>query len=76
MSAAEMLATTMAESLAWAEICRRYPNEWVCLVEVQHEPDGRIKSAQLIGHHRSLKEALRLCSWSTDPVIAYAHTRP
>jgi hypothetical protein len=74
MSAAEEIAPTMAESLGWAEICRRHPDEWVCLVEVQHEPDGSIRSAQLIGHHRSIKEALQQCSWSADPLVACAHT--
>jgi hypothetical protein len=74
MSAVEKIAPTAAESLAWAEICRQHPNEWVCLVEVQHEPDGTLRSARLIGHHRSLKEALRQCSWNADPLVACAHT--
>jgi hypothetical protein len=74
MSAAETIAQTMTESLAWAELRRRYPDEWVCLVHVQHEPDGSIRSARVIGHHRSIKDALMQCSWSTVPVVAYAHT--
>jgi hypothetical protein len=51
MSAAEQSAPTMLESLSWTEIRSRHPGEWVCLVEVQHEPDGAIRSARLIGHH-------------------------
>ena len=74
MSAAEKIASTMAESLAWAEICRQHADEWVCLVEVQHELDGSIRSARLIGRHRSIKDALKQCSWSSDPVVACAHT--
>jgi hypothetical protein len=74
MSAAEKIAPTMMEPLPWAELCRRHPDVWVCLVEVQHEPDGSIRSARVIGHHRSIKGALEQCSWSTDPVVAYAHT--
>ncbi len=64
----------MTESLAWAEICGRHPGEWVCLVEVQHEMDRPVRSARVIGHNRPIKEALKQCSWSTDPVVAYAHT--
>ena len=75
MSAAEKIAPPVAESLAWTEICRQYPDEWVCLVEVQHEPDGALRSAQVIGHHRSIKEALQQCSWSTDPLIAHTGGR-
>ena len=74
MSAAEKIAPTMAESLGWVKICRRHPDEWVCLVEVRHEPDGSLRSAQLIGHHRSIKEALQQCSWSDVSLIACAHT--
>jgi hypothetical protein len=74
MSAAAKIAPTMEESLAWTEICRRNPDEWVCLVEVQHEPDGSLRAARLIGHHRSIKEALKQCSWSADPLVVCAHT--
>jgi len=74
MSAAEKIAPSRAESLAWTEICRRFPDEWVCLVEIQHEPDGSIQSAQLVSHHRSVKVALQLCSWSADPMVVCAHT--
>jgi hypothetical protein len=74
MSAAEKIAPIMVESLDWAEMCKRHPDEWVCLVEVQHAPNGSIRSARLIGHHRSIKEALKQSSWSADPLVACAHT--
>jgi hypothetical protein len=74
MSAAEKIAPTMTELLPWSEIRQRYPDEWVCLVEVQHEPGGSIRSARLIGHHRSIKDALKQCSWSADFVVVCAHT--
>lgn len=75
MSAAEKIASTITEQLTWAEICRRHPDEWVCLVDVQREHDGPIRSARVVGHHRSIKEALKqVDSWSTHPVVAYAHT--
>ena len=74
MIAAEKVAPTTTESLAWTEICQRHPDEWVCLVEVQHESDGSIRAARLIGRHRSIKEALQQCSWNTDLPVACAHT--
>jgi hypothetical protein len=74
MSAAEKIAPTMPESLSWAEIRGRHPDEWVCLIEVEHEPDGAIRSARLISHHRSIKDALKQCPWSADLVVACAHT--
>jgi hypothetical protein len=34
MSAAEILVPEISEPLTWTEICERYPDEWVCLVEM------------------------------------------
>jgi hypothetical protein len=41
MSAAAVLAPEISEPLTWAEICTRYPDEWVCIVEMDHlHPNG------------------------------------
>lgn len=75
MNTAEMIAPTITEPVGWAEICDRHPNEWVCLVDVEHQTDGAIRSARVVGHDHSLKAALqRVDSWTPDPVVAYAHT--
>jgi hypothetical protein len=75
MNAAEMIAPTIAHPLGWAEICDRHPNEWVCLVEIEHRSDGPITSARVVGHHPSLRVALQqVDSWEADRVVAYAHT--
>jgi hypothetical protein len=75
MNAAERIAPTIAEPLDWAEVCERHPSEWVLLVELQHQTDGSIASARVVGHHRSIKEALKQVeSWTDDRVVAYAHT--
>jgi hypothetical protein len=75
MTAAELIAPTIMKPVDWVEICDRYPNEWVCLVDVEHQTDGLIRSARVVGHHRSLKAALQqVDSWSPTRVVAYAHT--
>jgi hypothetical protein len=75
MSAAEKIAPTIAEPLLWAEFCALHPDEWVCLVEVEHETEGAIRSARVVGHHRSIKDALKqVDSWGSHPVVTYAHT--
>lgn len=45
------------ERLSWVEICRRYPEEWVMLVEIERpEPfDPAIVSATVVGHGPSRK---------------------
>ncbi len=75
MNIAGMIAPPITMPVGWAEICDRYPNEWVCLVEVEHQTDGPIRSARVVGHHQSLRAALQqVDSWSPARVVAYAHT--
>ena len=58
MSAAEKIEPTISAALSWAEICRMYPDEWVCIVEIEREPPSgiEIKSARVIGHGKTRKE--------------------
>jgi hypothetical protein len=68
MSVAEKIAPTITEQLTWAEICERYPDEWVCLVEIEHEtPTGvALKSARVVGHGKTRKEPFdQARSWWT-----------
>jgi hypothetical protein len=55
MSATEKLPSMISELLTWAEICARHPDEWVCLVEIEHEvPNGvAIRSARVVGHGKT-----------------------
>jgi hypothetical protein len=55
MTAAEALAPTISEPLTWDEICARYPDEWVCLVEMDFlHPNGLdFRTARVVGHGRT-----------------------
>jgi len=71
MSAAEKIAPKVSEFLTRAEICERYPNEWVCLVEVEHETNGLIRSAQVVGHGATPTKSLEQVNvWETHPMVA------
>jgi len=50
----------LSEPLTWQEICARYPNEWVVLVEVDwiDEDDRDFRSARVAGHGKTRKEPL------------------
>ena len=37
MNAAEQLEPTISEPLTWAEICERYPDEWVCVADIIYD---------------------------------------
>src|SRR5512132_216679 len=54
--AAEVVAAEISEPLTWAEICARYPDEWVCLVETDyiHTNGPEIRTARVISHGKTL----------------------
>jgi hypothetical protein len=60
MSAAEVLAPEISKPLTWDEICGRYPDEWVCLVEIGFtHPNGlEFRTARVIGHGKTQSESL------------------
>ena len=58
MDAAEKIAPLEAEPLPWAEICSRYPDQYVWLVDVDNGPDGAIRSGRVADHDRSMKQLL------------------
>lgn len=52
MSTAEQLVPLETGPLSWAEICRRYPDQYVCLVDIVHPAlrSPEITSARVVGH--------------------------
>lgn len=55
IEAAAVVAAEISEPLTWAEICARYPDEWVCLVEVDHihPNDFEFRTARVISHGKT-----------------------
>ena len=45
----------ISEPLTWEQICDRYPNEWVCLVEVDKisNRDFNFRTARVVGHGKT-----------------------
>lgn len=52
MDAAKTIASLETELLSWAEICARYPDQYVCIVDVVHPPlrSPEIISARVVGY--------------------------
>lgn len=52
MSAAKELERWISEPLTWEQICERYPDEWVCLVEMDRDlpQNFEFRTARVIGH--------------------------
>ncbi|HET7505748.1 MAG TPA: hypothetical protein VFK02_32230 [Kofleriaceae bacterium] len=59
MNAAEQLAPTVTEPLTWAEICERYPDAWVCVVDIDydHPRVSDFRSARVVSHSKTKREA-------------------
>ena len=59
-SAAPAFAPQISEPLSWAAICVRYPDQWVCLVEMARvEPHNfAFRSARVVGHGKTRRDPL------------------
>ena len=64
MTDAETAAANLSEALTWAQICERYPDQWVVLVDVDWtEQDEDIltfdfRSARVASHGPTRRETL------------------
>ena len=60
-------------ALSWSEICQQYPNQWVCLLDIDSESDGSIRSARVISHDPMIERALDRIE-PPDPDMTVVHT--
>lgn len=60
MYAVEHPAPAITDALTWAQVCERYPNQWVCVVEMQWDEPRmfHFRSARVIGHGSTRREPL------------------
>lgn len=80
MNTAEQLAPSISEALSWAEICSSYPEQWMCLVEIERgdlAPET-IRSARVVGHGKTRRGPLEQArSWRDQyRVIGHYYTGP
>jgi hypothetical protein len=68
--------STLRERLTWREICARYPNEWVVLVDLEHEnddDDDQIVAGVVLGHSKNRADCLRETKALRPPGTHCAH---
>lgn len=58
MDRAQQIVPLETERLPWAEICRRYPDQYVCIRDAEKGPDGAIRSGRVSDHDRSMRHLL------------------
>ncbi len=78
MVTAEKLESAISDTLSWAEICERHPDEWVCLVEIEHARpgDAKIVSARVVGHGKTKREPVEQAQlwWARYSTIGHFYT--
>jgi hypothetical protein len=65
----------ISEPLTWEQICDRYPDQWVCLVEVDHlnDRDFEFYTGRVVGHGATRKEPLEQAKAFGDTYLSIAH---
>ena len=65
-----------SEPMTWAEICRRYPEEWVALVEIDwiNDRDFAFRSARVSGHGATRRAPMVRPRWDWYPSIGHFFT--
>jgi hypothetical protein len=70
----------VSEPLTWQEICARYPDEWVALVEIDwvNENDLDFHSARIAGHGKTRREPMAQARplWARYEEIGHFFTGP
>ena len=59
----------ITEPLAWAQICERYPDEWVCVVEIVWDKPRKwnFRNARVIGHGKTRRAPIEQAKiWLDD----------
>ena len=78
MNAAKPIAPTISEPLSWAAICERYPDQFVCVVDIEwtHPRDFEFRTARVIGHGKTRREPLEHARawWDRYPSIGFYST--
>lgn len=63
-----MTKGSISDPLTWMQICDRYPDEWVALVEIDwvNEMDFAFRSARVVGHGTRREQYEQARAWSAD----------
>lgn len=59
MHAIQEIAPTISPTMSWDELCAAYPNEWVCLVEVERAPTREVLAGRVVGHGKTRAEPMQ-----------------
>jgi len=71
-------APFISEPLIWIQICERYPNEWVCLVEMEEltDTDLDFHTARVVGHGKTRREPLEQARPFVETHESMGHLHP
>jgi hypothetical protein len=71
-------ASDLSEPLSWNEICERFPEEWVALVDIEwvNDRDFEFRSARVAGHGKRRREPMQHAAslWASYAEIGHFYT--
>jgi hypothetical protein len=73
------ISGAISEPLTWAQICERYPDEWVCLAEtdwIDEDVLFSFRTARVVGHGKTSDEPFEQAEpwWAIYPEICHFFT--
>lgn len=75
MNASHTPAPPTGEKLTWEQICARYPNEYVALVDVD-SPNMTIRSGVVYAHHSDRRTLIEMQRHLSDGAILWTGRAP
>src|SRR5262245_34415096 len=80
MTSEDNIASRISEPLTWAEICKRYPEQWVILVEFDRIDPSRFafRTARVVGHSKQRRDAIEQARpwWRMYEELGQEYTGP
>lgn len=65
----------ISDPLTWEQICERYPDEWVCLVEIDRIVDNNFafRTARVVGHGKHPRDPIVQARAFRDQYMGMGH---
>jgi len=61
----------MTQKMTWDEMKKSYPDEWLLIVDCEHDQYGEVKSGVVVRHSQDDQEVFRLPALNQDCTFKY-----
>lgn len=75
MTAAEKVFPTSIELQSWSMLREQYPDEWLCLTDIEDTPEGVLHAGRVIDHDPSVLELIERIGTQSGATIVHTWGR-